>query len=189
MAGAWRHAVVSRLPRTLGTGGWQFQYASAAKTSVLHALPRLCLQPVQVVGTWQARAGCSPLRATTELGWVCLGGSQRTGNTNALAPGRHCAAAQSLLPLGSAAGAVASNRARRASGDNVALQQALPAAVGLGFWWHAGRLHSYWARKPVPNPSVKRRANGKSPGPGRGALHSPQPGPGASPSAPAYLER
>ena len=41
----------------------------------------------------------------------------------------------------------------------------------------------------APNPSVKRSVNGVSPGPFCGALHSPQPGPGATPSAPAYLER
>ena len=110
-------------------------------------------------------------------------------STNALAPGRHCAVAQSLLPLRSAAGAVASNRARRASGVDVVLHQALPADVGLGFWWNAGRLHGNWGRKPVPNPSVKRRANGKSPGPRAAVVYPASRGPGASPPAPAYLER
>ena len=35
-----------------------------------------------------------------------------------------------------------------------------------------------------PNPSLNRSANGMSPGPVRGALHSPQPGLGAMPSSP-----
>ena len=117
------------------------------------------------------------------------GTNSRALRFHALASGRHYAGAQSLLPSRAAASAVASNRARRASATEVALRSALPAAVGLGFWWRSGRLHGYVGQTPVPNPSVKRRANGKSPGPGRGALHSPQPGPGASPSAPAYLER
>ena len=125
------------------------------------------------------------------LNWVGLrpGTSPRALKFNALASGRHCAGAQNLLRSRAAASAVASNRARRASGTEVALRSALPAAVGLGFWWRSGRLHGYVGQTPVPNPSVKRRANGKSPSPGRGALHSPQPGLGASPSAPAYLER
>ncbi len=135
--------------------------------------------------SWVSFCSLSP----DQLGWVYVGRSQRTGNRNSLAPGRHCAPAQSLLPLRSTAGAVAGNRARRASGDNVALQQALPAAVGLGFWWNAGRLHSYWARKPVPNPSVKRRANGVALGPRAAVLHHPSRGPSATPPAPAYLER
>ena len=117
------------------------------------------------------------------------GTNPRALKFNALASGRHCAGAQSLLPLRSAAGAVARNRARRTSESDVALQQALPAVVGLGFWWHAGRLHGYWARKPVPNPSVKRRANSKSPGPRAAVDYPASRGPGASPSAPAYLER
>ena len=42
----------------------------------------------------------------------------------------------------------------------------------------------------LPNPSVKRRANGAPPGPGhRYAVHSLWPGPGGTPSSPAYLER
>ena len=42
----------------------------------------------------------------------------------------------------------------------------------------------------LPNPSVKRRANGAPPSPGhRYAVHSPWPGPGGTPSSPAYLER
>ena len=36
-----------------------------------------------------------------------------------------------------------------------------------------------------PNPSLKRSANGRPPGPVCGALHSPQPGPGALPLSPA----
>jgi hypothetical protein len=41
-----------------------------------------------------------------------------------------------------------------------------------------------------PNPSVKRSANGRPPGPGRWyALHFHRPGPGGLPSAPAYLQR
>ena len=35
-----------------------------------------------------------------------------------------------------------------------------------------------------PNPSLNRSANGVSPGPVCGAVHSPQPGPGATPSPP-----
>ena len=36
----------------------------------------------------------------------------------------------------------------------------------------------------LPNPSLNRSANGMSPGPVRGAVHSPQPGPGATPLSP-----
>ncbi|CAD5374678.1 hypothetical protein RA210_U660002 [Rubrivivax sp. A210] len=36
----------------------------------------------------------------------------------------------------------------------------------------------------LPNPSLKWSANGLPPGPGCGALHSPQPGPGGKPSSP-----
>jgi hypothetical protein len=42
----------------------------------------------------------------------------------------------------------------------------------------------------LPNPSVKRSAAGRPPGPGwRYAVHCRQPGPGVLPSSPAYLER
>jgi hypothetical protein len=44
----------------------------------------------------------------------------------------------------------------------------------------AGKL-----QKLRPNPSLKRSANGKAPGPGCGEVHSPQPGPGALPLATA----
>ena len=37
----------------------------------------------------------------------------------------------------------------------------------------------------MPNPSLKRSANGRQPGPFCGAAHSPQPGPGVLPSSPA----
>jgi hypothetical protein len=37
----------------------------------------------------------------------------------------------------------------------------------------------------LPNPSLKPSPNGKPPGPVCGALHSPQPGPGAFPPVPA----
>ena len=37
----------------------------------------------------------------------------------------------------------------------------------------------------LPNPSLKRSANGRPPGPVCGMLHSPQPGPGVPPSSPA----
>jgi hypothetical protein len=40
-------------------------------------------------------------------------------------------------------------------------------------------------RTALPNPSLKRSANGVPPGPACGALHSPQSGPGATPSSPA----
>ena len=41
-----------------------------------------------------------------------------------------------------------------------------------------------------PNPSVKRSANGRPPGPGlRYAVHFLSPGPGVLPLSPAYLER
>ena len=40
-----------------------------------------------------------------------------------------------------------------------------------------------------PNPSVKRRANGKPPGPRAAVVYPASRGPGGSPSAPAYLER
>ncbi len=46
----------------------------------------------------------------------------------------------------------------------------------------------YPRRAPVGaahNSALKRSANGVPPGPGRGALHSPQPGPGVTPSSPA----
>jgi len=39
--------------------------------------------------------------------------------------------------------------------------------------------------KALPNPSLKPSPNGKPPGPACGALHSPQPGPGAFPLVPA----
>ena len=39
-------------------------------------------------------------------------------------------------------------------------------------------------RAARPNPSLKWSANGLPPGPGRGKLHSPPPGPGGKPSSP-----
>ncbi len=40
-----------------------------------------------------------------------------------------------------------------------------------------------------PNPSLKRSANGRPPGPGRWyAVHFHRPGPGGLPSSPAQLE-
>ncbi len=40
-------------------------------------------------------------------------------------------------------------------------------------------------RDAMPNPSLKRSANGKPPGPASGEVNSPQAGPGGSPSSPA----
>ena len=40
-------------------------------------------------------------------------------------------------------------------------------------------------RELMPNPSLKRSANGRPPGPFCGAEHFPQPGPGVLPSSPA----
>jgi hypothetical protein len=46
------------------------------------------------------------------------------------------------------------------------------------------------ARRVLPNPSVKRSAAGRPPGPvWRYAVHCRQTGPGVLPSSPAYLER
>jgi len=53
---------------------------------------------------------------------------------------------------------------------------ALPPFCGTG---------SYVRDTLRPNPSLKPSPNGKPPGPVCGALHSPQPGPGAFPSVPA----
>jgi hypothetical protein len=45
-------------------------------------------------------------------------------------------------------------------------------------------------RVPPPNPSVKRSANGRPPGPGRWyPVHFHRPGPGVLPLSPAYLKR
>ena len=53
----------------------------------------------------------------------------------------------------------------------------------LSIPWQAKASHpSCWVQ---PNPSLKRSANGTPPGPVCGMLHSPQPGPGGMPSAPA----
>jgi hypothetical protein len=41
------------------------------------------------------------------------------------------------------------------------------------------------SQEALPNPSLKPSPNGKPPGPVCGALHSPQPGPGAFPLVPA----
>jgi hypothetical protein len=41
------------------------------------------------------------------------------------------------------------------------------------------------SQRALPNPSLKPSPNGKPPGPVCGALHSPQPGPGAFPLVPA----
>jgi hypothetical protein len=49
---------------------------------------------------------------------------------------------------------------------------------------------TFGGKEVVPNPSVKRSAAGRPPGPGwRYAVHCRQPGPGVLPSSPAYLER
>ena len=117
------------------------------------------------------------------------GKNQRALRSNALAPGRHCARAQRLWLLRAAVGAVAGNRAQRASGTEVAPWQALPATVGFGFWCYAGSLPVYLGQMPVPNPSVKRRVNGVALGPRAAVLHHPSHGPSATPSSPAYLER
>jgi hypothetical protein len=47
----------------------------------------------------------------------------------------------------------------------------------------AGLQHPLVDAGHLPNPSLKRSANGKAPGPGCGEVHSPQPGPGALPSS------
>ena len=52
----------------------------------------------------------------------------------------------------------------------------------LGLWQVVRSARSGYA---WPNPSLKPSPNGKPPGPVRGALHSPQPGPGGFPSGPA----
>ncbi len=133
---------------------------------VLTAIARRVELPLNLVGL---RPGTNP----------------RALRFNALASGRHCAGAQSLLPWRLAGCAVASNRARRASGTDVAFQQALPAAAGFGFWWHAGSLPSYWGQTPVPNPSLKRRANGVALGPRATVPHHASRGPSTTPPAPA----
>ena len=108
--------------------------------------------------------------------------------SNALAPGRHDAFAQSLLPSRSPVGVFASNRACRASGSAEALKQGLPAAVPCELRWRGCR-RSPFKFTPVPNPSVKRRANGVALGPRAAVLHHPSRGPSATPLSPAYLER
>ena len=136
---------------------------------VLTAIARRVELPLNLVGL---RPGTNP----------------RALRFNALASGRHCAVVLSLLPSRSPAGSVASNRARRASGSAEALKQGLPAAVACELRWRGCR-RSPFKFTPVPNPSVKRRANGKSPGPRAAVVYPASRGPGASPSAPAYLER
>ena len=65
----------------------------------------------------------------------------------------------------------------------------LSAGSSLSFEQSAGHayqgLHRLSYSPAVPNPSLKRSANGRPPGPVYGALHSPQPGPGVLPSSPA----
>jgi hypothetical protein len=56
----------------------------------------------------------------------------------------------------------------------------LPRRPGL----HLNHLPHYG--RAMPNPSLKRSANGTPPGPGCGyAVHCPHPGPGAVPSSPS----
>ena len=45
------------------------------------------------------------------------------------------------------------------------------------------------APRAMPNPSVKRRANGMALGPRAAVLHHPSRGPSTTPPSPAYLER
>ena len=150
--------------------------------------PRICLQTVQVVGTAMPLGGVLRFQFPLNLAWFALGGSQRAGNTNALAPGWHCAGAQSLLLLRAAACAVASNPARHASASAAALTQGLPRSVAFGVQWQ-GIHRKLLQVTPVPNPSVKRRANGVALGPRAAVLHHPSRGPGTTPPSPAYLER
>jgi hypothetical protein len=58
------------------------------------------------------------------------------------------------------------------------------APRGITRPWQAHRQRIHGAA--LPNPSLKRSANGRPPGPGRRyAVHSRQPGPGVLPSSPA----
>ena len=64
------------------------------------------------------------------------------------------------------------------------------AAVAVSASSAVAGQHFVGAAQRRPNPSVNRRANGTSPGPGRRyVVHFRQPGPGAAPSSPGYLKR
>jgi hypothetical protein len=86
--------------------------------------------------------------------------------------------ASSLGPLQRRLGYVAGQvQARGAGGD-----RGTPMKVAGS--WQACRQHSSGAA--LPNPSLKRSANGGPPGPGRRyAVHFRQPGPGVPPLSPA----
>lgn len=60
--------------------------------------------------------------------------------------------------------------------------------LDVNYFLHLDAYHTHF---PVrPDPSLKRSANGRSPGPGRWyAVQFRQPGPGVLPPSPASLER
>ena len=58
----------------------------------------------------------------------------------------------------------------------------LPVVIAVA---HSVTTRNTGAVAQRPNPSLKPSPNGKPPGPVCGALHSPQPGPGAFPLVPA----
>jgi hypothetical protein len=67
---------------------------------------------------------------------------------------------------------------------------AAPRGAAPSVWSRHRRAPSISLCRVRPNPSVKRSANGRPPGPGRWyAVHCHQPGPGVLPLSPAYLER
>ena len=92
--------------------------------------------------------------------------------TSGTAPGHWLPAAMEAREAGLPAAETAS----------LPLPASAPARSSAGFL-SAARASRH-LRTAAPNQSLKRSANGMPPGPGRGAVHSPQPGPGATPSSP-----
>jgi hypothetical protein len=108
----------------------------------------------------------------------------------------HCVEVSEFQLVRGAAGSSRSSRRFCADGLNTWRATLRQRAAGSSFGSPTGIATPGCIRRcgtlrtARPNPSVKRSANGRPPGPGhRYGVHFPWPGPGVLSSSPAYLKR
>jgi hypothetical protein len=184
-ARAWRRAVVSRLPQTLGRIAKPHHAPSTATLPELRPAARLQqLARVKLLSTgadkvqilwlelppiWPSLPlGHHPTRATI-AGTFCSFRLGRPDPPSCCFQHREVHIHQSL------------QTPRLGSEVRISHHQAVSRSTSEA---HIA------GRQMRPNHSVNRRANGTSPGPGRRyVVHFRQPGPGAAPSPPGYLKR
>jgi hypothetical protein len=190
-ARACRHAAGSRLAQTLGSAGNSVQRSSRVSACRRELSSHNAEQPRLSASSWPSerpREGQRP-HTLPHLAAPCFG---RTGANDlavlcSLERLRCGVAVRSRHVLGATCGAGGLNATRIATAPRLSRGNSSTSARA------PARRRTRQAKPPstaLPNPSVKRSANGVPPSPGHGyAVHSPWPGLGGTPSSPAYLKR